>query len=317
MNIDLNRLKVFYQVYRCAGVSKAAEKLHISQPAVSQQIRKIEREVGVTLFTRVHKKLIPTFAGHQLYDSVEGFFSQLPGRIEMLRYPSETPFGMVRIGAPYEFGKEYLPTICHGYRQNYPEVTFGVRVGEAGPTLELLKEGEIDFAVIDLVLATSYLGTTTGFYSIDPLIDEEIILVCSKEYYDNHLAGGDNFSRLRGLDFISDEHENSYLKHWFSHHYDQNKIDFKVVMMVESHRASLNCVRLGMGLTVTSRHLVWEDLKQGSMVAIDTPVENATNTISLIQLQDKKPTVTEKSFHVFLKQEMQSVTMQKRFRASA
>lgn len=313
--VDLNRLKVFYQVYRSSGVSKAAKQLHISQPAVSQHLRKLEQEIGVILFTRVHKKLIPTGAGQQLYQGVENFFEQLPEKLEELRYPMDIPHGLLKIGAPYEFGREYLPTICHGYRMNYSDVTFRVRLGEPVPTLDLLEKGEIDFAVIDSVLATNFFGTKTDFYSIDPLIDEEVILICSREYYEKHVNGDHSFENLQKLDFISDEHDSSYLQHWFGHHYDQQRVDVKVAMMVENHQASLHCVRLGMGLTVTSHHLVWEDIRQGNVIPVTTEVKNAKNTISLIQLQDKKPTVTEKSFHTFLKKEMKSDVMLKRFHA--
>ena len=314
MHVDLNRLRIFYHVYRLDGVSLAAEKCNLSQPAVSQHLKKLEKELGVILFTRVHKKLIPTSAGRQLFTMVEPFIGELSTNLESLRYPLDLPHGMLRIGAPYEFGREYLLTICHDYRKLYPDVKFSVRLGEPIPTLDLLKKGALDFAVIDLVLARNYLGANADFYSIAPLIDEELVLICSDTYYDQYIQGDHSLSILQSLDYISDEHDSLYLQHWFAHHFGQQNLEIKVVMMVESHQASLHCVRLGMGLTVTSHHLVWQDIKAGKIVAINTTNQNAKNTISLIQLQDKKPTITEKSFHLYLTEQMQSEEMRRRFR---
>ncbi len=314
MQSDLNRLKYFYFIYQEGGVSKAAVKLNTSQPAVSQQLQKLEKELGVLLFTRLHKKLIPTSAGHQLNEVLGTFFQELPEQLVHLKIPSKIPSGIIRIGAPYEFGKEYLPEICHGYRQKFPDVRFTIRLGEPIPMLDFLKNGEIDFAVIDIVLATTYLGKHADFYSVDPLIDEELALICSSEYYNDNIAGDHSFSNLITKEFISDEHDNMFLRHWFQSHFNKPSIEPNVVMTVESHQANLNCVKLGMGLTVTSSHMVWEDIEQGDIVAINTDVQNAMNTISLVQLQDKVPTVTEKSFHIFLKKSMQHESMLNKFR---
>lgn len=314
MQNDLNRLKYFYFIYQEEGVSKAAAKLNTSQPAVSQQLQKLEKELGVLLFTRLHKKLIPTSAGHQLYEVLGDFFHELPEQLLHLKIPSKTPSGIIIIGAPYEFGKEYLPEICHEYRQKFPDVRFTIRLGEPIPMLDFLKNGEIDFAVIDIVLATTYLGKHTDFYSVDPLIDEELALICSADYYHANIAGDHSYSNLITKDFISDEHDNMFLKHWFQYHYAKSSVEPNVVMTVESHQANLACVKLGMGLTVTSSHMVWEDIEQEKIVAINTDVQNAMNTISLVQLQDKVPTVTEKSFHTYLKKSMQHENMLKKFR---
>ncbi len=317
MQVDLNRLKVFYLVFKLDGVSKAAERLNISQPGVSQHLKKLEAELGVRLFTRLHKKLVPTAAGMNLFEIVEPFLSSLPEKLTTLRLPADKPFGLLTLGSPYEFGQKYLPEVCSSYRQLYPDVQFAVRLGEPIPTLEMLATGEIDFAIIDLVLATGYLGTRADFYSIDSLIDEELILVCSKEYYEQKVKGDHSFKHLQTLEFISDEQDDLFIQHWFAHHFAEKGLKLNVVMKMESHPASLDCIKLGMGLTVTSLHFIWDEIENGEIVAINTRVKNAVNTISLIQLQDKKPTITEKSFHSFLKKYMQGDGMLHKFRSHA
>ena len=147
MKVGLNRLEIFYTVFDCKSVSRAAEQLNLSQPAVSQQIKKLEQEIGVLLFTRLHKKLIPTVAAIGLYDEIAPFLSGLEEKIRLLKKPSDKPFGLLRLGAPYEFGREYLPIICHHYRQLYPDVEFTVHLDETIPLLKRLDEGTIDVVV--------------------------------------------------------------------------------------------------------------------------------------------------------------------------
>lgn len=314
MEHDLNRLRIFYHIYRLNSVSDAARKLNLSQPAVSQHLKKLEKELKVPLFIRIHKKLVPTSAGKQLHDTIEPFLTDLPEILQRLRYPADTPFGLVRIGAPYEFGRAYLPDICHAFREKYPEVRFSIRLGEPLSLLKLLHDGEIDFAVIDLVLAiVQLMGGTADLYNIDSMIDEELILICSREYYDKEIKGDHSFNNLIEKEFISDEHDDMFLKHWFLHHFKKRNIRPNVVLTVESHQANLRCVNLGMGLTTTSSHMVWQEIRSGQIVPITTDTPNAINTISLVELQDRIPTITEKTFHTHIMKSMQHDTMLRRF----
>lgn len=314
MQTDLNRLRIFYTVFTHDSVSEAARQLSLSQPAVSQHLQKLEKELRVQLFTRIHKKLLPTAAAIQLYETIEPFLSTLPATLAQLKLPSDKPYGQLRLGAPYEFGQAYLPDIFDGFRQQFPDVYFTVKLGEALSLLKALREGDIDFAIIDLVLASlHFIDERTDIYSMDPLIDEELAMICSREYYEREIRGDHSYENLISKDFISDEHDDSFLRHWFSYHFGKAAKKLNIIIMVESHQANLRCVQLGMGLTVTSSHMVWNEIAEGGMVPIITGKPNAINTISLVQLQDKIPTITEKTFHRYILEHMQDETMLRKF----
>lgn len=314
MQTDLNRLRIFYTVYMLDSVSNAAKKLNLSQPAVSQHLQKLENELEVQLFTRTHKKLIPTSAAEQLFNTLDPFLTTLPDTLKQIRHPADSPYGLIRLGAPYEFGQAYLPGICHAFRQKYPGVTFSIELDESHTLLKLLKNGDIDFAVIDLVLASLHLiDSRSDLYSMDPLIDEELTLVCSREYYDREIGGDHSYENLISKDFISDEHDDMFLRHWFRHHFEIAAAKPRIVMMVESHQANLRCVKLGMGLALTSSHMVWREIRDNAIVPITMPTQNAINTISLVQLLDKIPTLTEKTFQTHIRHHMQNESIVTRF----
>lgn len=314
MHSDLNRLRIFYHVFSRSSVSMAAKDLNISQPAVSQHLQKLEKELKVQLFTRSHKQLIPTGAGEQLFIAIKPFMAGIAETLQNLRHPADSPYGLVRIGAPYEFGRAHLPDICHTFRLNYPDVAFNIRLGESITLLTLLDQGEIDFAIVDMVGAeVRGTGGRRGLYNSEPLIDEELILVASRDYYHEKIHGDHSFSTLIQQSYISDEQNDTFLNHWFMHHFRQAKTRPEIVLTVESHQACLRCVKLGMGVSTTSSHLVWKEIQAKSLIPITTPTRNALNTISLVQLLDKIPTITEKVFRKHVLTAMDETHMKNRF----
>ena len=106
---NLDRLKVFYHVFASGSVVAAANALCVSQSAVSQTIQKLEKEVKAPLFTRLHKQLVPTTAGERLYEIVQPFMAVLGCYLKDLDVARDHPVGELRVGAPPEFGKAYLP----------------------------------------------------------------------------------------------------------------------------------------------------------------------------------------------------------------
>jgi len=310
---DFNRLKVFYHIYKLNSIVAAANQLHLSQPAISQQLQKLEAELKVPLFTRLHKKLVPTAAGEKLFILVEPFVDKLQDEISHIRQPLDRPAGTLRIGAPREFGKEYLPRFCYEFRQLYPDVIFKLKFKESIPLLTMIQEGILDYALVDVYFKQGELPIFPDIFSIDPLLREEMILVCSKEYYRNNIAGDHSFRNLLDKEYITDEDDPSILSLWFKHHFHKNPENLNVVMTIDSHEALISGLKLGLGLGVATAHLVWEEIQRGEVVPITTTSENMVNMISLVQLQDKVPTLTEKTFRDFMIAGMQKADVQKRF----
>jgi len=310
---DLNRLKVFYHVYTQESVVAAAAEMHLSQPAISQQLQKLEAELKVLLFTRLHKKLIPTTAGIRLFHVVKPFIDELQKEIDIIRQPLDRPAGPLRIGAPKVFGKEYLPQFCSTFREKYREVTFELKFDEPAPLLAMLKEGKLDFALVDIFQGEGKLWGDSRYFSIEPLIREKLILACSHKYYNEEIHADHSFANLAQKDYVSDDGDLMFLSQWFKHHFGKAPKKLNIAMKIDSHEALVSSVKMGIGLGLISAHLVWDEISDGSIVAIHTAVQNMVNHISLIQLQDKIPTLTEKTFLDHLRKQMKNEEVQKRF----
>ncbi len=303
---DLNRIKIFYHVYSQQSINRAAQDLHLTQPGISQHIQKLESEIGTPLFIRLHKKIVPTQAGERLYTKVKPFIESLSEEIKTISAPMDQPFGTLRIGAPLEFGKTFLPRICHSFRKQYDQVNFVIKLEEPDQLLSMINTGKLDFALIDYFSEKDQLPGRPEIYIIEPLAKETFVLACSTEYFNYGLKKDIHFENLVSMAFITDEHEPLILRHWFWHYFKRPLPDINFVMSIDSHQAVLSGIRLGMGLGLTSNHLILTDIQQKKIIPIFPSQKKVINHISLVQLRNKKPTLTEQTFQTYLKDQMKN-----------
>lgn len=302
---DFNRLKVFYFIYTGQSVAKAALSLNISQSAVSQQLKKLEGEMATHLFTRLHKRLIPTTEAHKLFSILEPFFKDLELGLRDIRQAKDRPAGELRFGSPYEFGKTYLPQIMATFRRQYPEVRFSLFLGDAHRMLPLLQQGQLDFALIDEYLIQRMHQEELRDYSFEMVIDEEVVLAGSKDYCEDRLREGVSLEALLKLEYISYHHEALALTNWFRYHYNKTSPVLNVVLKTESQQAVINAIKNHVGLSVIASHLVYDEIRQGAIVPVITEKATIINPISIAQLQDKVPSLTEKVFLTHFRREVQ------------
>ena len=301
---DLNRIKVFYYVFDTQSVAMGAKALNITASAASQALGKLEAELKVPLFTRLHRRLVPTSAGEQLFTTVAPFIRDLEVCVDGILKSRDVPSGMLRIGSPIEFGKSYFPGLFAAFRRLYPEVVFTMNLGDPSELLPMISNGELDFGLVDIFLTRDQVYGDLGQFSIEPLIDEEVILACSKAYYDRQIQGDHSFENLVTKAFISYQKTSLTLRNWFKHHFNRFSIDLNRVMTVDSHQAVINGILHDLGMGVIARHIVKDSLENGQMVSVTTPRPDVINKISLVQLQDKRPSLTEKTFIRFLKKDL-------------
>ncbi len=300
MQPDLNRLRIFYHVYRLQSIKMAAEVLFLTQPGVSQHIQKLESEIKTPLFIRCHKKIIPTQAANQLFKLVKPFMETISDQMQYITSPMNEPCGRLRIGMPLEFGKTYMPAICNDFRQTHVKVSFKIRLEEPDQILDMVNQGDLDFAVIDFFSAKDQFLGRPEQYRIQPLASETFVLVCARSYFENRMQNDISYESLIEQDFLTDEHQPIILKHWIWHYYKRTISNINIVMAIDSHQALLRCVRLGMGLAITADHLIKEDVEKGLIVPIFPTKDRVINQMSLVRIREKKLTLTEEVFQAFL-----------------
>jgi DNA-binding transcriptional LysR family regulator len=307
---SLNRLEVFYHVFSKKSVISAAKTLNVSQSAVSQGLQKLESEIKTPLFTRLHKQLIPTAAGERLFAIVKPFMAELDICLKTLEKAKDQPFGELRIGAPVEFGKAYFPAIVAAFRKQYPDVTFYLKLGDQNTLLPMLKKGQIDFALVDVFQTQNQYFGNLDIYHFHPVAEEEIILACSKQYYEKSVKKDHSFKHLTRQNFITYRQDAQSIKTWFKHHFEKSNIPLQSVLTVDSHQAIISAIQHHVGMGIIASHLVSKEIQRGQIIGIKTSKSEIKNQITLTQLLDKFPALTEKIFQKFLLKKIELIGLQ-------
>jgi len=145
--MDLRRLRTFVAVAELGTVSKAALRLHISQPALSRQINELEQEFSLRLFDRVGRRLMLTAVGEQVLDDcrrVLGEVGSLGARLELLRRGGS---GVLRVAAPPQTIESVLSRFLSRYNECFPNVVVRLTEALGHEQLALLERGEVHLGI--------------------------------------------------------------------------------------------------------------------------------------------------------------------------
>ncbi|WP_219416083.1 LysR family transcriptional regulator [Pseudonocardia nigra] len=190
--MELRQLVYFEAVVRHGGFTRAAEHLHVAQPGVSVQIRRLETELGVPLLHRTTRTVALTAAGELFLSRVRRVLAELEaGRADLARL-AEVLVGRVGIGAIQAIDPFDLPAALAAFHRRHPGVELALRSGPLRVLLDALDRGLIDLAIGPMPAGLP------DRYAATPLFDDELVLVTAP---DHHLAGS---GPLR-LDALRDE----------------------------------------------------------------------------------------------------------------
>ncbi len=146
-DISLRLLEIFGAMMRCATTVEAAEQLGISQPAVSNGIRQLESQLGVTLFERLHRRLQPTEEALLLYEEVRPVFGLLRGFSARARDMRQGLSGRLRIITTPPLGHTVAPAALRTFLKDRPDVSVSYDVRRLEHVLEAVQSGAADIGL--------------------------------------------------------------------------------------------------------------------------------------------------------------------------
>lgn len=158
-SLNFNELRVFIRVFEHKSMTAAARELHLTQSGVSQHIKNLEDSMEISLFDRVQRKLIPTSAAKDLYDSCRKSMSELQSALDRIKGDEKQLRGRFRIAAPYEFGKNILGPALGIFLKKHPHLKLHLELGFSSDFLAPLLKGDIDAAVVDAFATHPSLST--------------------------------------------------------------------------------------------------------------------------------------------------------------
>lgn len=178
--VNLELYKVFYTVAKCGSLTKAAQELYISQPAVSQSVKQLESQLGVLLFNRTHRGMELSVGGKLIYKKVEDALNLIETAESCISELNSTATGTIRIGATDSIFSQLLADKIAEFGARYPSVRFELISSTSPDTLEKLKSGRCDIAFVNL-----------------PVDDEEVIFLDTVSHLSDIFVAGKKYEKLK------------------------------------------------------------------------------------------------------------------------
>lgn len=149
MNVDLELYRVFYVVARNKHMTKASEELHISQPAISQSIKKLEDQLGGILFLRSNKGMELTEEGKMFYEYVKGALELINNAENEFTSFKDLSKGEIKVGCSTTLTKLILLDIIKEFHINYPNININITNDLTENLINDLKLGKLDFIIFN------------------------------------------------------------------------------------------------------------------------------------------------------------------------
>lgn len=152
--MELKHLRLFMAVAQERNFTRAAERLHMAQPPLSQRIKQLEEELGVQLFERNTRKVALTRAGQVFHDEAEKVLDQLAHAVEACRRASKGEIGLLRLGYSGRATHLLLPRLLLAFRKAFPDVELDLDGPHpSGELRDKLLDGQLDVALCFLPLS--------------------------------------------------------------------------------------------------------------------------------------------------------------------
>ncbi|MEM7406753.1 MAG: LysR family transcriptional regulator [Pseudomonadota bacterium] len=263
------RLQVFYTVGKLMSFTKAAEALHMTQPAVTFQVRQLEESFNTRLFDRAHNRISLTEVGERVFDYAGQIFELYTEMESTVRDMTGNISGVVVLGASTTIAEYMLPALLGAFKQKFPDVNIRLHVSNTDAVVAMVEENEIDLGVVEAPVQNKNLA-------VEVCRLDRLVAVLPPGH---DLAGRDTvaLSDLLAYPYIARE-EGSGTRGVIMEYLRASGFspeNLNVCIELGSPESIKGAVESGMGISILSSTTISKELKIGTLVAadLDPPLE--------------------------------------------
>jgi DNA-binding transcriptional LysR family regulator len=285
-------LRTFLAVRKHLNYTRAAEELFLTQPAVSRQVRQLEKELGLALFEQIGKTLHLTDAGKTLASEAEVLLGHLERVAESLRSHRTLERGRISIGASSTPGLYLIPEVIGRFRRRFPKVEFHYCIENSLRIEQKILHNEIDLGVV---------GVAPGAEAIlcEPLIDDQVVCFASPTH---------PLARRREIDPRALTKETwvirekgaatrQLMERWLA----RRRIDVGHAIELSCPEGIKALVAADVGVSYMSLHGLSEEIRRGRLVPLDVRDLSLSRSLYLIRHRDKHISPVMDAFSQLLK----------------
>ncbi|MGG5807792.1 LysR family transcriptional regulator [Falsiroseomonas sp. CW058] len=296
--MDLRQLNTFLQVAELGSLSKAADRLRIAQPALSRQVRLLEGELKVPLFTRHGRGMVLTPAGEMLRSRAAAILREVEETRAGLMQEAGAVRGRVVFGLPPTVGAVVATRLVERFLTAHPEVTLRVVQAFSGYLLEWLQGGEVDIAVV-------YAGARAAGVRASPLLVETLCFVTPAEAAlpAHHAVRFEEVARRR-LILPGPQHG---LRLLVEAEAGRRAIALDVAVEADDLPVLKGLVLRGLGATILPRAAVHEEVAAGRLCAAPIIDPHLSRKLVVAEPLGRQPSNAVRRFAAVLREEVSAM----------
>lgn len=276
--MNLYHLKTFYFTAKYKSLTKAAEYLCITQPAVTKQIKQLQSHYNLKFLDIIGKKVILTDAGLNLFTIAEKIFDMESQAEEAIKDFQEYNKGKISILASESFGSYHIPHIIKHFRNTRPEISISIQTATNKNIIESISELKEDIGFISAPVLNPKI-------SVHEVLEDDIVLVANPE--DRFSSTGElNPADLEGKDIIVHE-QGSVIRKVVDAYLKRNHVGSGVKYEISNNEAIKKLIRNRMGVSFLTKSIINEDLERGTLAAIPVPDRNFKRKYYMIYHSEK------------------------------
>ncbi|GAA5415699.1 HTH-type transcriptional regulator CynR [Paraliobacillus ryukyuensis] len=288
--MELRQLNYFYEVAKQQSISKAAQALHVSQPALSKTIKNLETELGMTLLLRTNKASELTDAGMVVFEYAKKISRDMEDMMTILHDLTELKRGEIHFGLPPLIGGLFFPHILAEFHKTYPNINIVITEYGGAKVVKSVAEGELDLAVtvlpIDHTLFDAY-----------PIVEENMQLMV---HHQHPLASRStvDLSELEQEEFIF-YHEDFALHDMMWNKFLEVGYEPKILFKSSQWDLMSAMVAANLGITILPKSIC-ERVQNSAVKAIDLTPDIPWN-LAVIKKKDKYLSFAGRTFIQFIR----------------
>jgi len=291
MNVTFRQLRVFAEVAQQGSMTRAADVLHLTPPAVSMQIREIESQVGLLLFDREGRQISLSTAGQYFQVHAKRILGAMKDAENAMARFKKLEHGQLTIGM-VSTAKYFVPRLLARFHQDHPGVDVRLRVaGNREQLVALMDAGDVDLSVMGR--APKEIATRSEAFAAHPMV-----FVAPPEHPFITL-GNPAVAALAPYPFIVRE-PGSGTRAAMHGFFTEHRFEPRIMMEMSSNETIKQAVMAGMGLSFLSLHTLGLELQAGLLRVLDVEGTPLMRTWNVVHLQSKVLSPAAEAFRCFI-----------------
>lgn len=273
MENKIDTYKIFESVARNESISKASEELFISQPAVSQSIKKLEETIGGELFNRTKFGVRLTSEGKTFYEHIKKGLDYIENAERIFSSLKNLEVGTIKIGATATLTKHILMPHLDKFHKLYPSINIEIVNHLSSTLVTMLKNGFLDLLILNLPMQD------TTDLEIYPFTTVQDVFCSNKEY----LNTNKNYTlqELKKYNLITQKRP-SNTRTFFDNFLKENNIKLIPSIEAVSFNVVTDLTKIGFGYSYSTREFIKDELDKGTLVELKTNILPKKRDIGLV-----------------------------------